>query len=235
LNIAGAWTEVALPKANRTTNPFSLRTIGVGAALGIAAWAMPAAAQKSDRTQVEHLAASFISPEPFDRDHDNDSLVVQSRASFSARHDMGRHDMHADHRFERRERRDHTQQAFSGFLSDSDWPYWNGVGYGSDYCTYGGCGEIGAGYGNLTAPGWSNRNPSGPGWNYGNHSLPLETGSYVGGQPSALVLQVAPQEGGEHDRAWIARCEPHISFDGEGVPRYYYNSRRGCASGQWAD
>ena len=72
-------------------------------------------------------------------------------------------------------------------------------------------------------------------WDYRNHSLPIERGSYVGGQPSAEITPLTPQEGSEHDRLWIRRCEPRLAFERDGVEHYYYNGKPGCSSGQWAD
>jgi hypothetical protein len=74
-----------------------------------------------------------------------------------------------------------------------------------------------------------------PCWDHTNHASAIQRGSYIAGQPSAAIHDVAAQEGDANDRAWIERCDPRVIVDPDGISRYQYNGKRGCASGQWRD
>jgi len=57
-------------------------------------------------------------------------------------------------------------------------------------------------------------------------------------EPGGATIRHAPamtETAIEHDQLWVIRCQPIVKFDKAGIPRYTYNGKQGCASGQWSD
>ena len=108
-------------------------------------------------------------------------------------------------------------------------PYWNdnGWSYGPDYNANHGT--------TCTDMHVACASAIGLRWDQDNHSSTVGRGRYLAGQPAAAITAVASHEDSERDRAWLKRCEPRLAFDDNGVQRYHYNGKPGCASGQWSD
>jgi hypothetical protein len=68
-----------------------------------------------------------------------------------------------------------------------------------------------------------------------NASAFREHAPYPTSQPDARIIENQVPVNADHDRMWVERCQPRIWFDEEGVERYYYNGKPGCAAGQWRD
>lgn len=68
-----------------------------------------------------------------------------------------------------------------------------------------------------------------------NASAFRERAPYPTSQPDARIIENPVSVNADRDRMWIERCQPHIFFDEEGVQRYSYNGKPGCAAGQWMD
>jgi hypothetical protein len=68
-----------------------------------------------------------------------------------------------------------------------------------------------------------------------NTSAFREHAPYPTSQPDARIIENQVPVNADHDRMWVERCQPRIWFDDEGVERYSYNGKPGCAAGQWRD
>jgi hypothetical protein len=70
---------------------------------------------------------------------------------------------------------------------------------------------------------------------WANASAFREHAPYPTSQPDAKIIENQVPINADRDRMWVERCQPRIWFDEEGVERYSYNGKPGCAAGQWRD
>jgi hypothetical protein len=111
------------------------------------------------------------------------------------------------------------------------WNYGDFAGYGPFQSWYGSAGYSPEAYSPQSYPPLVTSMVN----HWVNASTFREHAPYPTSQPDAKIIENQVPLNADRDRMWVERCQPHILFDEEGVQRYTYNGKSGCAAGQWMD